>query len=160
MGNLRCFGVIAVFAAVCTSFGREENVLRRRLYTVGTTVKNVIFEVVGDADGRKGAANRFQTWVGLKGKRNSIIEPARRGAIMAFMVPWMWWRGSTWRRWSWGVYFQAVTREEDCAVITDWGRRTPFCILSVVYSELNELKRLTGRFVVPDVYNIIPPFPS
>jgi len=61
-----------------------------RLYTVGTTVKNVIGEGGGlDGFGRKGAAKRCQTDWALKGKRNSMVEPAKRGANMAFMVPWM-----------------------------------------------------------------------
>lgn len=75
-------------------------------------MKKVIFWVVLGLGG-KGAANRVQTAVALKGKRNSMEEPARRGAIIALMVPWMWWRGSTWRRWSAGEYFQAVTKELD-----------------------------------------------
>lgn len=38
---------------------------------------------------RKGAAKRDQTAVALKGKRNSMAEPAKRGVKIAFMVPWM-----------------------------------------------------------------------
>jgi hypothetical protein len=26
----------------------------------------------------------------LNGNRNSMVEPAKRGAMIAFMVPWMW----------------------------------------------------------------------
>lgn len=63
---------------------------------MGTTVKNVMGSFEGF--GRKGAAKRFQTAVGLKGNINSRVAPAKRGARIAFMVPWMWWRGSTWRR--------------------------------------------------------------
>lgn len=65
-------------------------------------MKKVMFSVVF-GEGRKGEAKRDQTWLGLKGKRNSIVEPARRGARIAFTVPWMWCRGRTWRRWSAGV---------------------------------------------------------
>ena len=46
--------------------------------------------------------------------------------MMALTVPWMWWRGRTWSKWSEGLYFQARRREEAWAVRTDWGRRTPF----------------------------------
>lgn len=46
---------------------------------------------------RKGLARRSQTKVGLKGKRNSIVEPAKRGVRSALTVPWMWWRGRMWR---------------------------------------------------------------
>jgi len=53
---------------------------------VGTTVKNVILDnEVGV--GRKGAANRVQTAVALKGKMNSMVEPDSRGAKIALMVP-------------------------------------------------------------------------
>ena len=59
-------------------------------------MKNVIGEGAGKGGfGRKGAAKRRQTDWALKGKRNSIVEPAKRGAKMAFIVPWIWWRGST-----------------------------------------------------------------
>ena len=92
---------------------------------MGTTVKKVIRAgLVGD--GRKGAAIRFQTASGLKGKRNSIVEPAKRGVRRAFIVPWMWWRGRQWRRRSEGLYFQALRRDWAWAVRTDDGRRTPF----------------------------------
>lgn len=72
-------------------------------------MKNVIGDVelgLGEVvlgEGRKGDAKRDQVELALKGKRNSIVEPAKRGARMAFTVPWMWWRGRTWRRWSLGV---------------------------------------------------------
>jgi hypothetical protein len=47
---------------------------------VGTTVKNVIGEGGGKGGvGRKGAAKRCQTDCALKGKRNSIVEPAKKG---------------------------------------------------------------------------------
>ena len=71
---------------------------------MGTTVRNVIggFLVLSDK-GRKGEARRSQTALTLKGKRNSMQEPAKRGVRRALMVPWMWCRGRTWRRWSWGV---------------------------------------------------------
>ena len=36
---------------------------------------------------RKGAARRFHTALTLKGKRNSIQEPAKRGVRRAFTVP-------------------------------------------------------------------------
>jgi len=39
---------------------------------------------------RNGAAKRVHAAVALKGKRNSIVEPAKRGASMALTVPWMW----------------------------------------------------------------------
>jgi hypothetical protein len=48
--------------------------------------------------GRKGAAKRFHTAVALKGKRNSIADPANMGAKIPFMVPWMWCKGSKWSR--------------------------------------------------------------
>jgi hypothetical protein len=38
----------------------------------------------------KGAAKRSHTAVALNGNRNSMVEPAKRGAMIAFMVPWMW----------------------------------------------------------------------
>ena len=64
------------------------NVVSSRLYTVGTTVKKVIGEGKGLGEfGRKGAANRCQTDWALKGKRNSTVEPAKRGARMALIVP-------------------------------------------------------------------------
>jgi hypothetical protein len=70
---------------------------------VGTTVKNVIGFGFGDGVSvRKGAANRCHTAVALKGNKNSIEDPAKRGAKMALIVPWMWWRGRTCRRWSEG----------------------------------------------------------
>ena len=112
MFKRRCSGEIAVLAAFCVSGDRSENVESRRLYTVGTTVKNVIGSgfVVGNklvsgwelAWGRNGAANRDHTAVALKGKRNSIEEPEKRGVRIALMVPWMWCRGRTCRRWSVG----------------------------------------------------------
>lgn len=48
--------------------------------------------VIGDGEGvggveRKGAAKRCQTDWALNGKRNSIVDPAKRGARMALMVP-------------------------------------------------------------------------
>jgi hypothetical protein len=46
----------------------------------------------------KGAANLSHTAVALKGKRNSIADPAKRGAMIAFIVPWIWWSGRTWRK--------------------------------------------------------------
>ena len=46
-----------------------------------------VFEV---SCGRKGAASRSQTKVGLNGKRNSIVEPAKRGVRSALTVPWIW----------------------------------------------------------------------
>lgn len=53
-------------------------------------MKNVMGDGRGvGGSGRKGAAKRCQTEWALKGKRNSIVEPAKRGARMAFMVPWM-----------------------------------------------------------------------
>lgn len=60
-------------------------------------MRNVIGEGAGEEVGpllwewplveRKGAAKRFQTAVALKGKRNSIADPAYKGAKIAFMVP-------------------------------------------------------------------------
>ena len=66
---------------------------------MGTTVRKVIF-CLGGVSGRKGEASRSQTVVTLKGNMNSIVEPANRGVRRALTVPWMWWRGRTWRRWS------------------------------------------------------------
>ena len=103
MFSLKLTGDMAFWAAACVSGSRLENVERRRLYTVGTTVKNVIGSVSGFGEGRKGAANRCHTAVALKGKRNSIEEPENRGARMAFTVPWMWCNGRTCRRLSVGV---------------------------------------------------------
>lgn len=58
---------------------------------VGTAVKKVIGVVIWGIvwEGRNGAANLFQTAAGLNGNKNSIEDPARRGAIIAFTVPWM-----------------------------------------------------------------------
>ena len=71
---------------------------------VGTTVINVMGGFLGLSDaGRKGAARRSHTALTLKGKRNSMQEPAKRGVRRAFMVPWMWWSGRTCKRWSEGV---------------------------------------------------------
>lgn len=50
-------------------------------------MKNVTGSVFAMGVGRKGAANRFQTAVALKGKRNSMVEPAKRGVRIAFTVP-------------------------------------------------------------------------
>ena len=36
---------------------------------------------------KKGAASRDHTDVALKGKRNSIVDPAINGAMMALIVP-------------------------------------------------------------------------
>ena len=66
-------------------------------------MKNVIGSIFGFGEGRKGAANRCHTAVALKGKRNSIEEPEMRGVRIAFMVPWIWCKGRTCRRWSAGV---------------------------------------------------------
>lgn len=104
---------------------------------MGTAVKKVTFGlgafddacvsplVVSEA-GRKGVARRFQTASALKGNMNSMEDPARRGVRMALTTPWMWCRGSRWRRWSEGEYSQASWRERACAVRTDWGSKTPF----------------------------------
>lgn len=89
MLSLRFRGAMANFAAVWTSGDRWENVARSRLYTVGTTVKNVT-GLLSFGLGRKGAAKRSHTAVALNGNRNSMVEPAKRGAMIAFMVPWMW----------------------------------------------------------------------
>lgn len=70
---------------------------------MGTTVKNVMGSVLGFGVGRKGAAKRSHTAVALNGKRNSMLDPEKRGARIAFIVPWMWCKGRTWRRWSDGV---------------------------------------------------------
>ena len=67
------------------------------------------FWVVGV--GRKGPAKRFHTVRELKGKRNSIVLPEKRGARRALTVPWMWWRGRTCRKWSEGLYSHACIRE-------------------------------------------------
>ena len=64
---------------------------------MGTAVRKVIGSCGGEEaveEGRKGAASRDQTASALKGKRNSIVEPAKSGVRRAFTVPWMWWRGS------------------------------------------------------------------
>ena len=60
---------------------------RRRLYIVGTTVRKVIGDFFGVSEGRKGAARRSQTELTLKGKRNSMVEPAKRGVRRALIVP-------------------------------------------------------------------------
>ena len=63
---------------------------RRRLYIVGTTVRKVIGDFFDSLEGaRKGAARRSQTALTLKGKRNSMQDPAKRGVRSAFTVPWM-----------------------------------------------------------------------
>jgi hypothetical protein len=64
---------------------------------VGTAVKKVTFwwwwwedSELGVWSGvRKGAAKRRQTASALKGKRNSMVLPEKRGVKMALMVPWM-----------------------------------------------------------------------
>ena len=43
----------------------------------------------GVVAGRKGEANRVQSVVGLNGYKNSIVEPAKRGANIAFTIPWI-----------------------------------------------------------------------
>lgn len=43
----------------------------------------------GVVAGRKGAANRVHREAGLNGYKNSIVDPAKRGAKMAFTMPWM-----------------------------------------------------------------------
>ena len=85
---------------------------------------------------RKGAAKRRQTASALKGKRNSIVLPENKGVKMALMVPWMWCSGRVWRRWSEGEYSHACSSERACAVMTDWGSRTPFCTGWVSVCEL------------------------
>ena len=59
---------------------------------MGTTVKNVILSLAEDGLplGRKGAARRDQTASALKGKRNSMEDPARSGVRIALTVPWIW----------------------------------------------------------------------
>lgn len=82
-------GDMPTFAAACFSGERSLKVASRRLYTVGTTVKKVIFSMVFGS-GRKGAAKRSHTAVLLKGNKNSMVDPESRGAMMALIVPWMW----------------------------------------------------------------------
>lgn len=65
---------------------------------MGTTVRKVIGFLEGSGEGRKGAARRSQRAVALKGNWNSIVLPTNSGVRSAFTVPWMWWRGRTWRR--------------------------------------------------------------
>lgn len=132
--NLRLRGLIASSLPFLRSSGSSARPDINLLYIVGTTVKNVIFRFgcgFGSPfvawEGKKGAAKRDQTASGEKGKRNSIVDPEKRGAMRALTVPWMWWRGRTWRRWSEGEYCHASRRECACAVRTDMGRRTPFC---------------------------------
>jgi hypothetical protein len=84
------------------------------------------------------------------------VLPEKSGVNMALMVPWMWWSGSTWSRWSDAEYSQACKSERACAVMTDCGSKTPFCNGQVGLADhLTEdgisLGFLTGRFVVPDV---------
>lgn len=76
--------------------------------------------------GRKGAARRSHTALTLNGNKNSMHEPAKRGARRAFTVPWIWWSGRTCSRWSEPVYFQACKRDWLWAVSTELGRSTPF----------------------------------
>lgn len=90
-------GETACRVASCISGSRERWVAKSRLYTVGTTVKNVTLG--GGLDGvvllvplvgRKGVAKRRHTASALKGNMNSTAEPARRGAMMPLTTPWMW----------------------------------------------------------------------
>lgn len=101
MLSRRLAGEMPFLAAAWSEGERSLKVERRRLYTVGTTVKNVMGSVVFREE-TNGAANRDQTAVALKGNKNSIVEPEKRGARIAFMVPWMWCSGSTCSRWSLG----------------------------------------------------------
>ena len=54
---------------------------------MGTTVRKVIGGFFGSSEGRKGVATRSQTALTLKGKRNSMVEPAIRGVRRALIVP-------------------------------------------------------------------------
>ena len=93
----RCLRWIACLVAVWSSGERVGCDCSSLDQTVGTAVKKVIggLEIVGPWPFvcRKGAAKRCQTWVGLKGYMNSMLEPASKGARSALTVPWMWWRG-------------------------------------------------------------------
>lgn len=57
---------------------------------VGTTVRKVILDSDGrlrSSSGKKGDAKRSQTAVTLNGKRNSMVDPANKGASKAFTAP-------------------------------------------------------------------------
>lgn len=41
----------------------------------------------------------------------STVAPLRKLAARPLMMPWTWWSGSTWIRWSEGLYSQALTRQ-------------------------------------------------
>ena len=61
----------------------------KRLNIVGTAVKNVIGSLFGCESSvrRYGAARRSHVASRLKGKRNSMVEPAKRGAKRALITP-------------------------------------------------------------------------
>ncbi len=102
MFNRRFLGANACLVAPCIGGDNFSWEPRKRLYIVGTAVKNVIGSLLFPS-GRKGAANRSQTASILNGNINSIVDPAKRGVKRALTVPWMWWRGRIWRRWSCAV---------------------------------------------------------
>ena len=70
----------------------------RRVHMVGTAEKKDMGSFFRVSEGNcvlKGEARRDQTADGLKGARNSIVEPAKRGVRRQLRVPWMWWSGRT-----------------------------------------------------------------
>lgn len=77
-------GEIPCLAACWISGGRVVKDVIRRLYTVGTAVRNVIFDLGSLVNG---AARRRQTWSGLNGYRNSMEEPANIGVKIALTTP-------------------------------------------------------------------------
>ena len=83
----RFSGNKAFLTASCRGAESLSNEERNRLYIVGTTVRNVMGFLL--LSGMKGVARRSQTASTLKGNKNSMVEPAKRGVRRALRVPWM-----------------------------------------------------------------------
>lgn len=62
--------------------------MRRVIFSLELSAFEAIALFVRLAEGRNGELRRERTDWELKGKRYSIVLPARRGVIVALMIPW------------------------------------------------------------------------
>ena len=68
---------------------------------------------------------RSQTASALKAGSMSQTAPDQRAQPRTLTMPWMWWRGRTWRMRSSAVQPQASTREVIWAWMVAWAETTP-----------------------------------